>query len=425
MSDIVFNCPSCNQTLEAPPEMAGQSLACPNCNNSLTIPRPASTGSKLRVVIPTGGLRSQVSQSRLTQPPPPAKTMISSALLVAISVMIALLGVGVWLIDLFCTSKTSAQNVSKTTLHIEPAPTEIPHIKTADEITASVMKAYAMKMSNLVRDPSSDTYKTSTTKYCYENYILYDCQICFNIKGRKIDAPSFNVLVRDNGMQHSPRFEEVTNKNLIQLVDKMQYLSKINIRSVTPMPTEILGFKFGESITDFFKREVVLGSDELCGFPEDPTSATWASVGLENVSFEERNQCYKMCVDKSRIANDIVESCDVFFLDGRVALLRIDLKFCVGNESQGQLAIKMAKVIADKLANGGVIEEKTSSSYLNHTDTFDIVASSGAKFRVTWDTGVNVYWVDYINVVADAATFRSSQKKAGESAKANKALSDI
>ena len=37
-SDITFNCPSCNQSLEAPPELFGQVIECPTCMNSIKVP---------------------------------------------------------------------------------------------------------------------------------------------------------------------------------------------------------------------------------------------------------------------------------------------------------------------------------------------------------------------------------------------------
>ena len=40
MSDIKFNCSTCNQSLEAPPEMAGQLIECPTCKKTLEIPFP-------------------------------------------------------------------------------------------------------------------------------------------------------------------------------------------------------------------------------------------------------------------------------------------------------------------------------------------------------------------------------------------------
>lgn len=39
MSDIRFSCSRCSQTLAAPDDMAGESLACPGCAAPLTIPK--------------------------------------------------------------------------------------------------------------------------------------------------------------------------------------------------------------------------------------------------------------------------------------------------------------------------------------------------------------------------------------------------
>lgn len=38
MSSINFNCPNCEQHLEAPAEMAGETLECPKCNQPLVVP---------------------------------------------------------------------------------------------------------------------------------------------------------------------------------------------------------------------------------------------------------------------------------------------------------------------------------------------------------------------------------------------------
>ncbi len=38
MPDINFSCPHCSQELEAPEEMAGDTLACPACGMDLTVP---------------------------------------------------------------------------------------------------------------------------------------------------------------------------------------------------------------------------------------------------------------------------------------------------------------------------------------------------------------------------------------------------
>jgi hypothetical protein len=38
MPDIEFVCPGCEQTLEAPAEMAGEVIECPSCQTAMTIP---------------------------------------------------------------------------------------------------------------------------------------------------------------------------------------------------------------------------------------------------------------------------------------------------------------------------------------------------------------------------------------------------
>jgi hypothetical protein len=40
MSDIKFVCASCQQHLEAPEAMAGETVSCPSCQKPLTVPAP-------------------------------------------------------------------------------------------------------------------------------------------------------------------------------------------------------------------------------------------------------------------------------------------------------------------------------------------------------------------------------------------------
>jgi len=40
MSDFKFNCPHCQQSLEAPDDMCGQQINCPSCNEAIVIPTP-------------------------------------------------------------------------------------------------------------------------------------------------------------------------------------------------------------------------------------------------------------------------------------------------------------------------------------------------------------------------------------------------
>ena len=40
MSDLKFNCPHCEQSLEVPEDMLGQTIECPSCNGSIQLPEP-------------------------------------------------------------------------------------------------------------------------------------------------------------------------------------------------------------------------------------------------------------------------------------------------------------------------------------------------------------------------------------------------
>ena len=43
MTDIVFSCPHCRQSIEAPPDMAGQLIECPSCKQTIEVtkfPKP-------------------------------------------------------------------------------------------------------------------------------------------------------------------------------------------------------------------------------------------------------------------------------------------------------------------------------------------------------------------------------------------------
>lgn len=43
MSDFSFNCPHCQQSLEAPEDMLGETIECPACNGSIQLPEPEPT----------------------------------------------------------------------------------------------------------------------------------------------------------------------------------------------------------------------------------------------------------------------------------------------------------------------------------------------------------------------------------------------
>lgn len=69
MSDIRFNCPSCRQSLEAPPDMVGQVIDCPSCTKPIEIPtRPTP-----RVETPPPPTHSPPTP-RPSQPPPTTRS---------------------------------------------------------------------------------------------------------------------------------------------------------------------------------------------------------------------------------------------------------------------------------------------------------------------------------------------------------------
>lgn len=46
MNDFEFNCPHCEQWLEAPQEMMGETIDCPSCNGSIELPKPAAQAER-------------------------------------------------------------------------------------------------------------------------------------------------------------------------------------------------------------------------------------------------------------------------------------------------------------------------------------------------------------------------------------------
>ncbi len=68
MSDLKFNCPHCEQSLEAPEEMLGQTIECPSCNGSIELPKPDPQPEP----DPPVELRTPVQSP--PSPPPPKQT---------------------------------------------------------------------------------------------------------------------------------------------------------------------------------------------------------------------------------------------------------------------------------------------------------------------------------------------------------------
>lgn len=52
MPDIRLNCPHCQQSLEAPEDMAGQTVECPSCGKPFDIPAPEQPQAAVRPEVP-------------------------------------------------------------------------------------------------------------------------------------------------------------------------------------------------------------------------------------------------------------------------------------------------------------------------------------------------------------------------------------
>ena len=67
MPDIKFDCSGCQQHLEAPEEMAGDTLECPTCHTPLTVPSPALEEA---TSISIGGMTAAVSAADVVNDAP-------------------------------------------------------------------------------------------------------------------------------------------------------------------------------------------------------------------------------------------------------------------------------------------------------------------------------------------------------------------
>jgi TM2 domain-containing membrane protein YozV len=74
MADINFDCPHCNQNLDAFPDMAGETIECPACGEAIAIPSPTpKTPSKAKgkkVVIKKRTASSSSTKTSRSRPKP-------------------------------------------------------------------------------------------------------------------------------------------------------------------------------------------------------------------------------------------------------------------------------------------------------------------------------------------------------------------
>ena len=73
MPDIHFTCPQCSQPIDAPEELAGQTIDCPDCKSPLTVPAP---GVKVPKITATqGGTITTMPQARSGPCMPPFESI--------------------------------------------------------------------------------------------------------------------------------------------------------------------------------------------------------------------------------------------------------------------------------------------------------------------------------------------------------------
>jgi len=53
LAGIRFNCPTCKQSIETPPTLAGDLIVCPSCKNSMSVPIPGQTEAKTKLLPPS------------------------------------------------------------------------------------------------------------------------------------------------------------------------------------------------------------------------------------------------------------------------------------------------------------------------------------------------------------------------------------
>lgn len=81
MADFNFNCPHCDQSLEAPEDMLGETIECPSCNGSIQLPEPEPkpqrqiTPHQRKIIVPTRTARPRSPASSSSAPA--AKTSTS------------------------------------------------------------------------------------------------------------------------------------------------------------------------------------------------------------------------------------------------------------------------------------------------------------------------------------------------------------
>ena len=116
LPDVRFNCPSCGQHLDAPPEMSGNSIPCPSCQTSISIPSPRP----LIVTRPTIKPRSHSIPVAAEPPRHSTGRSIAIAVAVVIAVLFGLALLGSFLPDTDTPDKSSSAVADDYEFNSEP-----------------------------------------------------------------------------------------------------------------------------------------------------------------------------------------------------------------------------------------------------------------------------------------------------------------
>jgi len=99
MSDLKVNCPHCNQSLDVPAELLGQTVDCPSCQGQMSLPSPAP---QVRPAI--------LQQPSATAPPqqervPTPTGLIAATWILCVCAVIPLIGILCSIAMLVCAIK--------------------------------------------------------------------------------------------------------------------------------------------------------------------------------------------------------------------------------------------------------------------------------------------------------------------------------
>ena len=108
-------CSNCNQRLEIPDELAGQTIECPACNASLAVPSLAQTPSatpQVKVTTPQAATPQKPTPQRKTAAPPKAASSKKSKSLIPKLAVACIASVVILSLFFVLTAKVEAPDIS-------------------------------------------------------------------------------------------------------------------------------------------------------------------------------------------------------------------------------------------------------------------------------------------------------------------------